>query len=83
MAGIYSCTDFVHSTVTLFSDRHCLLVNNAPLSGTKRPLSVSVFHDVRQDAVLSLLLYSTFVDEHLDLLSTSGLGVRLSKDHDK
>ena len=41
-------------------------------------VSFPIHQDVRQDAVLSPLLYSTFVDELLDLLSTSGLGVRVN-----
>ena len=40
--------------------------------------SFPIRQGVRQGAILSPLLYSIFVDKLLDLLSTSGLGVRVN-----
>ena len=40
--------------------------------------SFPICQGVRQGAILSPLLYSIFVDEFLDLLFTSGLGVRVN-----
>ena len=62
-----------HLLHTWYKKSSCFIAWNNATSA-----SFPIRQGVRQGAIFSPLLYSIFVDKLLDLLSTSGLGVRVN-----